>query len=248
MKMSESTSNTSFMVSLVGSFEPTFFHPRWLFGHGDESNGHETSVLIENFSSEFAKFNFLGVNYYVTKNFFQISKNQLPMEFERIPWEILLEKLKKIFSELENSTTVTRGSLYRCVHIELKDGFGWKKINNYFTPTEFWKEIGVDFDSSRVNQHGNGNPGSGQSGGLKTIRMQSFEDTETMKLSKEIILEPSYNLSLWRGLFTSMEFSFINGSQPINEYLELLLNEHVKRNSEFDKAIEMLTLIGESNG
>lgn len=125
--------NEEASIVFVGSFNPSIFHPEWIFRNGLIPEDEYKSAAVEIVHSDIAKFSLEWLNVDVLRNKF-IARTNDPSKFSP-----LKDLMASIFAILEHTPITALGMNYKILYrFDSEDT--WHKIGDKLAPKDIWEE------------------------------------------------------------------------------------------------------------
>lgn len=179
-------------IVLLGSFNPSIFHPAWFAKNEVISQEHAESSDVSVIHNEVASMT-LGNQIRVT-----CEANRFQVEVSKAPEIILLDLVSKVFGDLLPHSRVPSFGINKSVHFRASSSEKRTEIGRMFAPTEPWGDFGARIQSSEGEQVG----------GLMSLRMREIKNDDETTGSLEARIEPSPALDKKSGIFVAVNRHF----------------------------------------
>ncbi|MCK8484321.1 hypothetical protein MUY21_09760 [Aliiroseovarius sp. S2029] len=179
-------------IVLLGSFNPSIFHPAWFAQNEVISKEHAGTSEVDVIHNEVASVT-LGNQIRVT-----CEAKRFQVEASKAPEILLLDLVSKVFGDLLPHSRVQSFGINKSVHFRASSPEKRTEIGRMFAPTDPWGEFGKRIQSSEGEQVG----------GLMSLRMREIKNDEDTTGSLEARIEPSPLLDRRSGVFVAVNRHF----------------------------------------
>ncbi len=179
-------------IVLLGSFNPSIFHPSWFAQNEVISQEHAGSSEVGVIHNEVASMT-LGNQIRVT-----CEANRFQVEVSKAPEIILLDLVSKVFGDLLPHSRVQSFGINKSAHFRASSPGKRTEIGRMFAPTDPWGEFGKRIQRSEGEQVG----------GLMSLRMREIKNDDDTTGSLEARVEPSQALDKMSGIFVAVNRHF----------------------------------------
>lgn len=213
-------------IVLLGSFNPSIFHPAWFAQNEVISHEHAGSSEVGVIHNQVASMT-LGNQIRVT-----CEANRFQVEVSKAPEIILLDLVSKVFGDLLPHSRVHSFGINKSVHFRASSADKRTEIGRMFAPTDPWGEFGKRILRSE----------GALVGGLMSLRMREIKNDDVTTGSLEARIEPSQALDQMSGIYVAVNRHFElreykEGSGAI-EAIRILDQEFVQALKDSDEIID----------
>lgn len=179
-------------IVLLGSFNPSIFHPAW-FAHNEvisqeHAEASEIGVIHDQVTSMT-----LGNQIRVA-----CEANRFQVETSKAPEVVILDLVSKVFGDLLPHSRVHSFGVNKSVHFRASSPERRTEIGRMFAPTDPWGEFGERIQRSE----------GAEVGGLMSLRMREIKNDDETTGSLEARIEPSQTLERMNGIFIAVNRHF----------------------------------------
>lgn len=216
-------------VVVVGSFNPTIFHPAWLMANEVEPSVEGDLVKVDVVHNEIAKFTVDDTSYFVDQNRLQVQTNSAP-------WIAAADKASRIVAELLPHTPLRAFGLNRDVHFRLSSPRRRMLLGRTLAPIEPWGEFGDQIASQSPDEPG----------GLLSLTLRGSERLGDLSVTKNVKIEPSARIAHSDGIFMQANFHFTNSENRFSADFvsEKLLGQFQHRVNEAERIFDHIMGLG----